>query len=231
MAFGDREGLHVMDMRSNSSRLICDMKGKAIGATRFSPDNGKLAFNAVIYDDPVFGDLYVVDLRQGATPVNLTQSGGDEILSVAAFSPDGSYIAYTTWGTLYVRDVEGAGLVEVQKHFSYWTDGPVFTNDGNCIIYSSDRGNVHQGSEIYMTDIAEGAEESAVKLTEARQYGLKSVLSPALGPDGNTIYFLGETYTGLVHLYTMPISGGRFTMMAPCVSAKDMIVRLTFVSQ
>jgi len=231
MTLSDREGLHVRDMRTNASRLICELKGKAIGAAQFSADNEKLAFFAVIPDEPVFGDLYVVDHRPGAVPVNLTKSADNEILSVPAFSPDGKSIAYTTWGTLYVTDVEGNQRIEVQKDFSYWTDYPFFTPDGRKIIYTSDKGHVYQGSEIYVTDVAEGAERNAVKLTEAKKYGLKSASSPMLSPDGNTLYFVGETYAGQSHLYSMPIGGGKFTLVTPCVSAKDLAARLTFVIQ
>lgn len=231
MAFSDREGLHVRDMQANTSRLICNLNGKAIGAAQFSADKSKLAFFAVIPDEPIFGDLYVVDNRPGAVPVNLTRSADNEILSVPAFSPDGRYIAYTTWGTLYVTDVEGIQRMEIQKDFSYWTDYPVFTPDGRQIVYTSDKGHVHQGSEIYITAVDEGAERNAVKLTEAKKYGLKSATSPTLSPDGNTVYFVGETYAGQSHLYSMPVGGGKFTLVTPCVSAKDLSARLTFVDR
>jgi Tol biopolymer transport system component len=231
MVFGDREGLQMRDMRTNLTSLICDIPGRAVGNVQISPDQGKLAFNGLIADGPVFGDLYVVDARPGATPVNLTNSEGDEILSVPAFSPDGVQIAYTSWGVMYVTDLEGGRKTVMQKDYSYWTADPVYTRDGLRIIYTAGTGWLYEGGEIFIAAVAEGGADKGVKLTEARQYGLKRAYTPMLSPDGTTLYFLGETYTGLVHLYAMPANGGAFRMVAPCVSATGLDTRLTFIAK
>jgi Tol biopolymer transport system component len=232
MAFGDREGLQMQDMRTDLTSLICNIPGREVGNVQFSPDDGKLAFNAVFSYDPVFGfgDLYVVDARLGATPVSLTKSNGAEVLSVPSFSKDGKHIAYTTGGLLYVTDLEGAQKIEMQKDNSYWTADPIYSRNGREIIFTSGTGWLMESGEIYAASVAEGAAEQRVQLTESREYGLKRVYMPMLGPDG-TLFFLGETYTEFVHLYARSVNGGPFRMVTPCVSARGEDARLTFVER
>jgi Tol biopolymer transport system component len=232
MAFGDREGLQMQDMRTGLTSLICNIPGREVGNVQFSPGEGKLAFNAVFSYDPVFGfgDLYVVDARPGAAAVNLTNGEGAEVFSVPSFSPDGKYIAYTAGGVLNVTDLTGVQKIAIQKETSYWTSDPIYSHNGRELIFTSGTGWMYDVGEIYASAVAEGAAEQRVQLTESREYGLKRVYMPMLGPDG-TLYFLGETHTEFVHLYARSVDGGPFRLVTPCVSARGEYARLTFVER
>ena len=106
-----------------------DVRAHFIRWATASPDGAKLAFSAL-------GKLYVMDLPSG-TPRRLTTSPNREY--APAFSPDGKWIAYTTWSDAsggQVRVVSPSGarsrvLVPVGGHYA----NPAWSSDGHKILY------------------------------------------------------------------------------------------------
>ena len=106
-----------------------DVRAHFIRWASASPDGTKLAFSAV-------GKLYIMDLPTG-TPRRLTTSPDREY--AAAFSPDGKWIAYTTWTDAsggQVRVISPSGgrgrvLVATGGHYA----NPAWSRDGSKILY------------------------------------------------------------------------------------------------
>ena len=106
-----------------------DLRAHFIRWASSSPDGTKLAFSAL-------GKLYVMDLPTGA-PRRLTTNPDREY--AAAFSPDGKWIAYTTWSDAsggQVRVISPSGgrsrvLVPAGGHYA----NPGWSRDGTKILY------------------------------------------------------------------------------------------------
>lgn len=99
-----------------------------------SPDGRRLAFSAV-------GKLWTAD-RNGTSigaPRRVTRTSVREYFP--AFSPDGNWIAYATWsdsagGALWKVRADGSGQPVRLTTDNGWTTSPVWTPEGDRIVYS-----------------------------------------------------------------------------------------------
>jgi TolB protein len=75
----------------------------------------------------------------GGNPVNLTNrpTTFDENPS---WSPDGSKIAYSAGGDIYVMNADGSGRVDITDDPSFSDNNPAWSPDGSMIVFTSDRG-------------------------------------------------------------------------------------------
>ena len=102
-----------------------------------SPDGKQVAFQALGY-------IYVRDLPEG-TPRRLTGQN-DHFEFYPSFSPDGKYIAYSTWndeklGTIRIastdpNDAESWKVTSEPGHYS----GPIFSPDGETVVFEKGGG-------------------------------------------------------------------------------------------
>jgi Tol biopolymer transport system component len=196
LGLGSRYGLYVLNADGSRIRLTT---GENSGS--FSPDG-----NMVVYDewdrrdgDVVASGLYVVD-STGGTPTLLVAGGGRTRVSGAAWSPDGSRIAFITSTvvghdiggtidreTLSVVNADGTGrrvlrdLGTEGRSPAAGAGGIVWSPDGSRLAFTS--------GQIFVVN-ADGSELRRLT-NEGYNY------NPVWSPDGSTIAFThdgpGET--------------------------------------
>jgi dipeptidyl aminopeptidase/acylaminoacyl peptidase len=99
-------------------------------------------------EDESYGQIYVVEVRQGATPVQLTRAayavgapewtpGGDSLIySLAPPREPGLHPDYELESDLVVASADGRGTPRTLSEPRYAEDGPGFSPDGRYIVYS-----------------------------------------------------------------------------------------------
>jgi hypothetical protein len=115
------------------------------------------------------------------------------------FSPDGKWVAYSTWTAGGYRDIR---LVEVETgkflqvtHDRAMDWDPCFSPDGRIVFFSSDR--AFGIPNIFAFDREDG---SLWQVTNVRT----GALYPAISPDGQRLVYVGYTSYGY-DLYSLPI--------------------------
>lgn len=192
-------------------------------APTLSPDGRTVAFISYgsFLRGQVFPELYLADARTGRRIARLVRSGRGaeaeelrQLYSQAAFSPDGTRLAYTAQyrgsDRLFVVDVRTR---RVLRRFDLPLEGvlaPTWSPDGERLAFT---GNVGGISDLYVVDV-DG--RNLRKLTDDRYADMQ----PQWSPDGRTIAFASDRATdfetlrlGRWRIATYDLASGRVTTL------------------
>ncbi len=232
------DSIYVMDVETGSSTFIYRHEHSLIDLPKISEDGTRITFSEY---NPLYQrrDVYVMAAIPGAIPVNITRNAPGYYSSYPVFNADATKLAFTKGNGeddgIYVSDLEGENTVRISEaHSARNIDcEPLFTKDGNGLIYASDRFN--QGDwpfELVVSGIGEGAETSCTRLTTLKNLGLNVALHPTFSVDGKTLYFYGYSDTRGSFIYSMPLPGGKPVKLAACMLGSDeVIVGLNYVNK
>lgn len=124
------------------------------------------------------------------------------------FSPDGRYVAVSSWRRGGYRDVllveVASGRVREVTRDRAQDTGPVFSPDGSILYFSSDRTGI---ANIYAYHLPTGALRQVTNV-------LGGAFQPAIAPDGRRLVYVGYSSSGF-DLYTMEIEPGGFRDAPP----------------
>ena len=151
--------------------------------TNQSPDGKQLVFSAV-------GKIWLMDIASGKSH-RLTDAAVREYGPV--FSPDGKWIAYTTWtdsegGELWKAPASGGAPVKLSKSAAYYAM-PAWSNDGSklAFVMGTARGWLAEDSsdvdEIRWISADGGESHPIVKLPGGYQ-------APSFNSDGTRVYYM-----------------------------------------
>lgn len=157
------------------SRLNDYLEGPA-----FSPDGRKLIFGRFGLDTHGF-DLYKLNLdAPQAPPVAVSTLPGDE--TPAAFSPDGTQIAFGYNGSVQIADADGGGRRALATPGLSHAGVPQWRPDGRALVFEAWPSTSANQYDIYTINV-DG--------TGLRPLTTSSVtdLNPEWSPDGQTILF------------------------------------------
>lgn len=186
-----KRNLYIMDYDGYNSSRVTNHNSLLLSPD-CSPDGKKVVFNSdKVWDQ----DLYVIDLlprpreTRLAKPFVLEQS--------PAWSPDGSKIAYSSNGDIYISNEDGKGVRRITTHRAIDVS-PTWSPDGNHIAFVSDRtgkpqiyvmdtsgGNTRQvTSGDYSTDPSWSPDPSVNRIAFVRVEGSEANIY-TIKPDGN----------------------------------------------
>ncbi|MCS7191939.1 MAG: hypothetical protein NZ937_03010 [Armatimonadetes bacterium] len=97
-------------------------------------------------------------------------------------SPDGSKIAFSALGDIYIMNLDGSQVIQLTKS-SYWEGLPSFSYDGRYIVYVRKSKIESKGSQICVIK----ADGSSFK--QVTQYRFMDTF-PSFSPDGSKIVFV-----------------------------------------
>ena len=129
------------------------------------------------------------------TLVQLTFGGEVDYASKPVWSPDGSKIAFTKEGSIYIMDAEDGSNQTLLVNRSYYDYCPDWSPDGNKILFAS---QINQGYDIFMVDI-DGTNLINITNTDG-PFNRES--DPSWSPDGNQM-----VYTLEERVYKIDIDG------------------------
>ena len=137
-----------------------------------------------------------------------TQSQPVRGLLAPAVSPDGSKVAFTALGDLWLIGTDGENLERVTED-PFLDVHPAWSPDGSTLAFVSDRGGA---LNLWLRDIDTGAERQLTDLPF-------TTMSPAWSPDGSHIAFLAELGLGgdlrMVNVETGDVQILRDDLFAP----------------
>jgi len=129
------------------------------------------------------------------------------------YSPDGRFIAYSSWSAGGFRDIRvlevATGTVADVTHDRALDLGPTWSPDGATLYFSSDRTGIF---DVYAFDTHDKSLKMVTNVIGA-------ALMPAISPDGKTLAYVGYTHEGY-DLFAMPLDRERF-LEAPAALAHD----------
>lgn len=156
---------------------------------RFSADGTK-----IIYEAGSGISFLLVANADGSNPVVVSSTDN----SFPALRPDSKVIVFSgNFGALYTKNIDGSQLRKIYTPpTGYSADRPIYTPDGNHILFEQDSNLSNTGtstgtSKIYLIN-ADG--------TGRRQVGLDSGVTPAISPDSKRIAY-GVTSSSAQGLY------------------------------
>lgn len=116
-----------------------------------------------------------------------------------ALSPDGSHIAFSYMGDLWIVSSQGGRAIRLTNNTAYERE-PIWTPDGRSIVFSSDRNGNY---DVFVMPASGG---------DARQLTFHSGADIAsdVTPDGRTVLFR-STRASRAGLYKIPLEGGNET--------------------
>ncbi len=136
-------------------------------------------------------------------------------LRYPAISPDGSTVAFSYMGDIYLVDAAGGEARTLVSHRAY-DYSPIWSPDGTQIAFASDR---HGNFDIFTIPVSGG---------EARRVTTHSNKETpwCFSPDGSKIYFSADLHTTaasrffprpriMTQLYTVSVEGGRPQLVVP----------------
>lgn len=185
-----KRNLYIMDYDGhNSSRLT--NHNSLLLSPDCSADGSKVVFNSdKVWDQ----DLYIMDLIPRPREVRLARPF---ILEQSpAWSPDGSRIAYSSDGDIYISNSDGKNVKRITRHRAIDVS-PTWSPDGRQIAFVSDRTGKPQ---IYVM----GADGSNVRQLTSGDYSTDPSWSPNLNV--NRIAFV-RVEGGEANIYTIKPDG------------------------
>jgi Tol biopolymer transport system component len=201
---GPRRDLYVMNADGSQTRLTCD--GQSLGEGSFSPDGAQVVFARQDLS------LYVVDAT-GGTPRLIVDSRTSGQAGSAAWSPDGSRIAYAKYletgpkgpaFEIWTVNPDGSDarlLVDLGTCAGgFCTGGLAWSPDGSTLAFHSSR------SALFGTQT-----KAQIYTVRADGSGLRRINDdggqPSWSPDGSRIAFLRSNDFADVSLSTMARDG------------------------
>ena len=201
--------LYVMNASDGSGHKNLTDNGAALDErnARFSPDGTKIAYNSEgeqATNPEADQELYVMD-SDGSNPKNLSNNGADvhdesPNFSAPSFSPDGTKVAYTSFGEqpsnpegdreIYVVNAsDGSGQKNLTDDGVEVVDqDPYFSPNGQKIAYTS-RGlqasNPDGDDEVYLMNASDGT----AKKNLTNNGWSATDLFPTFSPDGQKIAY------------------------------------------
>jgi TolB protein len=143
-----------------------------------TPPEGVIAFGRFLRGDIETSAIYRMNLRGG--PARLTVGGA------AAWSPDGSKIAFMKDGDMYVMNADGTGAMNLTHSGGFEQFPPRWSRDGSKIAYTVREGRgIPYDWDIYVVN-ADGSDQ--VKLT----HDPAGDFAPTWSPDGSKIAFASD---------------------------------------
>ena len=190
------DDLYRFDRRSGHSQRLTH--GRRASEPDVSPDGRSVVFTlnsagtrhlAIAELDDVEGSLRV-----------LVRSRRFDQVYTPRFSPDGRTVVFSAWQRGGFRDIRLLHLdtmeVEELTHDRAQDTGPVFSADGQSVVFSSDRTGI---ANIYSLDLAM---RTLSQLTNV----IAGAYQPALSPDDQTLVYVGYGSRGF-DLFAMPLAG------------------------
>jgi len=175
-------------------------------AGAWSPSSDRIALGTIVGGRAA---LTIFDVRTGRRDRELLMKGVDEVLN-PAWAPDGHAIAFTGMREgltdLYVYDLRSAALNALTRD-AYADLHPAWSPDSRRIVFATDRfttdmTNLQSGALRLATVDTGSGEVTAVPAFEKGKH-----INPQWGPDGRTIYFIGDP-DGIPNVYRVAAAGG-----------------------
>ncbi len=173
---------------------------------RFSPDGTRLAF-ARDYSGGEDFDLFVHDVRTGATHNLTPDTPGELINPYFTWSPDGQQIAFVsnragTFAT-YILNADGAGAPRRVTHHGYTDYAAEWSPDGKYLAV-----NTHaKGQEIWTFIVPVASGEPKIVSGPDRPV---DAVGPRWSPDSQRLVFTSNT-PGINCLFTYTLATGELT--------------------
>ena len=184
-SLGDPVGqfdIWTMKQNGKDKRRLTQLGGSAIFPD-FSPDGGKIAFNARPAG-AANNDIYVVS-SDGSGLVDVTNASGNDVWP--AWSTDGSKIVFVSDRTglnqVWIMNADGSGQRQLTFDSTKKDQTPEWSPDGTKIAYTVDVSTTVAGGDIWVMN-ADGSDQQPITSGPERDFG------PVWSPDGTQIAFL-----------------------------------------
>lgn len=148
-------------------------------------------------EDPGILGLYILDPE--TSEITALDTGFEASL-IPKWSPDGSKVLFSTYGTwnLYTIDANGENLTQITDFRSNNGD---WSPDGEQIVFQSDHQNEPEDTpDIYMMDLGS---ENLVEILDDPEV---ADFNPRWSPDGEKIYYISAK-TGNYEIFSMNVDG------------------------
>jgi Tol biopolymer transport system component len=230
--------LKLLEVKTEAKTIVYNHPNSYIGSPAFNADETKIAFSASPTGDER-ADLYIVNAAANSTPVRITNNDLDYVAIYPRFSNDGTKLTFSKGhiddAGIYVSDLQGNNMVRVSEDHQEGDDDayPVFTMDGNKVVYSSTKYGQDNGTyELLMSNVTEAAEGTATRMFEATSSGIMLSLFPVVSPDNSFIYFIGFDAAGAQNIYKISLTGGAPVKIKTVVSdANSLVMNLAYVKE
>ena len=195
------EGLYTVTVTADPQDVIAESDETNNGFTTtfdLSPVIGRMVFSSTRDDASL--ELYVMDVIEGKgkNVKRLTYTPGTPDF-MAAWSPDGSKIAFSDFSDIYVMNTDGSNVIQLTDHPAK-DRAPTWSADGTQIAFQTDRDG---DDEIYAVD-AELGEQGGLLINLSNAPNANDV-QPAWSADGSQIAFM-STQDG-TNIYVMDAAG------------------------
>lgn len=238
VAYIEGSTMKLLDVKTDARTNVYTHPNAMIGFPAFNADETKIAFSASPAGDER-ADLYIVNAAENSTPVRITNNELEYMALYPKFSTDGTKLTFSKGhlddAGVYVSDLQGNNMVRVSENHLEGDDDefPVFTIDGNKVIYTSSKYGQDNGTyELLMSNITEGAEGAATRMFEATASGILVSYFPVVSPDNSFIYFIGIDVNAAQSIYKVSVSGGTPVKIKTVVSdGNSMVMNLAYVKE
>jgi Tol biopolymer transport system component len=182
-----------------TSKAILDGNTMAAGHPSFGPDGKRIVFTNAVQTKAIGGrrnDVYVMR-SDGSHVKRLTRTERGE--SLAAFTADGSMVAYSLGNKTYLVKANGTGgRTELTGALPNGGIGATFSADGTKVAVTSSEGG---DSDIFVMN-ADGTDPINVTAASA-----DDEYSPDFSPDGTRLAFISNRDDSYGDLFTMAVDG------------------------
>lgn len=238
VAYFEGNTMKLLDVKTDARVNVYTHPNDMIGFSAFSADETKIAFSASPAGDER-ADLYIVNAAENSTPVKITNNELEYMALYPKFSSNGSKLTFSNGhiddAGVYVSDLQGNNLVRVSENHLEGDDDafPVFTIDGNKVIYTSSKYGQDNGAyELLMSNVTEGAEGAATRMFEATASGILMSYFSVVSPDNSFIYFIGIDVNATQSIYKVSVSGGAPVKIKTVVTdGNSMVMNLAYVKE